>query len=170
MLRCPPPSVRAQASKWWDKAECGGTHAEVLVLALLVVRDEVDAELSKWVTDVLADADGYVDGAPWEPPESWRLDRRHIPKAFDWLVEGVTLPIAQGVAHAVAQYGGDGRTAHISESQVKKYVSAMRSTDRKQALVGLGFGLNNRNPPKRATYLAPRVARLVRHADAARRR
>ena len=69
--RAPDVCVRApQADRWYSQDLRGGTEAEARVLALLVARFAANGAALTWAVDVLADADGYVDGAPWIPPKS----------------------------------------------------------------------------------------------------
>ena len=58
-----------QADRWYSQDLRGGTEAEARVLALLVARFAANGAALTWAVDVLADADGYVDGAPWIPPD-----------------------------------------------------------------------------------------------------
>ena len=80
-MRAPIP--RAQP-EWYSKQQRGGTDAEVLALALLIVRwnDGVsDSAVRTWCDAVVKDSPTYADGLPWHSPGSWREERRTVPGA-----------------------------------------------------------------------------------------
>ena len=72
---------------WWSKEARGGTEAEVVALALLIVRgcdvdEAADRAVRSWCDCVIADSPGYIDGEPWTSPRSWRGERQALINQF----------------------------------------------------------------------------------------
>ena len=89
----------------------GGTEAEVLSLALLVVcgcdvDDAADRAVQSWCGGVIADSPGYLDGAPWTSPLSWRGTRQALAPQFKaWIKPpppGISIELKRGIMCALA--------------------------------------------------------------------
>ena len=163
------------SAAWWSTEARGGTEAEVLSLALLVVRgcdvdDAADRAVRQWCDGVIADSPGYVDGAPWTSPRSWQGERRALVAQFRACVKppppGLSIEMKRGVMCALA-LKFESILVAPPVGGLEKYLGALLA-DEKKCLLGAGGGnTTKKGAPRRFTYLMPRVARLVRDDRAA---
>ena len=97
---------------WWSKEARGGTEAEVVALALLIVRgcdvdEAADRAVRSWCDCVIADSPGYIDGEPWTSPRSWRGERQALINQFKACIKppspGISIEVKCGVVCALAK-------------------------------------------------------------------
>ena len=147
----------------------------MLSLALLVVcgcdvDDTADRAVRQWCDGVIADSPGYLDGAPWTSPRSWRGERRALVAQFKAWVKppppGISIELKRGIMYALAlQF--ESILVAPPVGGLEKYLGALLA-DEKKCLLGAGGGnTTKKGAPRRFTYLMPRVARLVRDDRAA---
>ena len=155
---------------WWSKEARGGTEAEVVALALLIVRgcdvdEAADRAVRSWCDCAIADSPGYIDGEPWTSPRSWRGERQTLINQFKACIKppspGISIEVKRGVVCALAKQFETILVAPPVDG-LEKYLKALLA-DGKSCLLGAGGGITlNKGAPRRTTYLMPRVARRVR--------
>ena len=155
---------------WWSKEARGGTEAEVVALALLIVRgcdvdEAADRAVRSWCDCAIADSPGYIGGEPWTSPRSWRGERQTLINQFKACIKppspGISIEVKRGVVCALAKQFETILVAPPVDG-LEKYLKALLA-DGKSCLLGAGGGITlNKGAPRRTTYLMPRVARRVR--------
>ena len=162
--------VRApQSGRWYHKDWRGCTSTEVYVLTFLVLRSEADGVALRWAKDVLADVTGYVDGEPWKAP--WApAAARQLVQQFEYLLRDITTEDAQAAGEAAERAAArpDGDGVPPGETELRAYLKAFfTQKEDKHVLLGAGGGATyKKGAPLRRVYLMPRVAALVRDANA----
>ena len=130
------------SAAWWSTEARGGTEAEVLSLALLVVcgcdvDDTADRAVRQWCDGVIVDSPGYLDGAPWTSPRSWRGERRALVAQFKAWVKppppGISIELKRGIMYALAlQF--ESILVAPPVGGLEKYLGALLTADEKKLL------------------------------------